>query len=55
MSGTKAGGLKAAAKNREKYGEDFYSNIGRKAFCVRQQERHNDGARLYMVSIYPTR
>jgi len=30
MAGTKAGGLKAAATNRAKYGDDFYQNIGRK-------------------------
>lgn len=30
MAGTKAGGQKAAATNREKYGDDFYSWIGRK-------------------------
>lgn len=30
MSGTKAGGLKAAQTNREKYGKEFYSQIGRK-------------------------
>lgn len=30
MSGTKAGGLKAAATNRAKYGKEFYSQIGRK-------------------------
>lgn len=29
MSGTKAGGLKAAQTNLEKYGKDFYRNIGR--------------------------
>ena len=29
MAGTKQGGLKAAAINREKYGKDFYRNIGR--------------------------
>lgn len=28
MSGTKAGGMKAAATNRIKYGDDFYKNIG---------------------------
>ena len=28
MVGTKAGGLKAAATNKEKYGEGFYANIG---------------------------
>lgn len=30
MSGTKAGGQKASATNKKKYGEDFYANIGRK-------------------------
>lgn len=30
MVGTKAGALKAAATNRERYGEDFYRVIGRK-------------------------
>lgn len=30
MAGTIAGGAKAAAKNREKYGDDFYRYIGRK-------------------------
>ena len=29
MSGTKEGGLKAAARNKEKYGADFYEKIGR--------------------------
>ena len=28
MAGTKQGGLKAAATNREKYGKDFYAKIG---------------------------
>ncbi len=28
MSGTKAGGLKAAATNKAKYGKDFYAKIG---------------------------
>lgn len=28
MSGTKAGGAKAAATNRSKYGRDFYARIG---------------------------
>lgn len=28
MVGTKAGGLKAAATNRKKHGEDFYKRIG---------------------------
>ncbi len=28
MAGTKAGGKSAAAKNKRKYGEDFYKRIG---------------------------
>ena len=28
MSGTKAGGQKAAATNKTKYGKDFYAKIG---------------------------
>lgn len=28
MAGTKAGGKKAAARNKELYGEDYYSKIG---------------------------
>lgn len=30
MSGTKAGALKTAQTNKERYGEDFYANIGAK-------------------------
>lgn len=30
MSGTKAGGKKAAATNRKKYGKNFYRDIGRR-------------------------
>lgn len=30
MAGTKAGGIKAAATNKEKYGSEFYASIGRK-------------------------
>lgn len=30
MAGTKAGGIKAAATNKAKYGSDFYAEIGRK-------------------------
>lgn len=30
MSGTKFGGLKAAATNKKRYGDGFYSNIGAK-------------------------
>lgn len=28
MSGTKAGGLKAAKTNKERYGDDWYNRIG---------------------------
>lgn len=30
MSGTKAGGLKAAKTNKERHGDDFYKRIGSK-------------------------
>ena len=30
MAGTKAGGMKAAAANKAKYGADFYAKIGAK-------------------------
>lgn len=30
MSGTRSGGKKCAATNKEKYGDNFYRNIGRK-------------------------
>lgn len=30
MPGSKIGGLKAAATNKAKYGDNFYANIGRK-------------------------
>ena len=30
MAGTKAGGLKAAATNKAKYGAEFYARIGQK-------------------------
>lgn len=30
MAGTKAGGLKAAATNKRKYGSEFYATIGKK-------------------------
>lgn len=29
MAGTKAGGLRAAATNKERHGADFYRNIGK--------------------------
>jgi len=30
MAGTKAGGLKASKTNRERYGKDYYAEMGRK-------------------------
>ena len=30
MAGTKAGGMKAAATNKAKFGTDFYAKIGKK-------------------------
>ena len=30
MAGTKAGGMKAAATNKARYGAEFYSRIGQK-------------------------
>lgn len=39
MAGTKEGGRKAAATNRARYGEDYYSNIGR----VGGQNGHEGG------------
>lgn len=29
MAGTRLGGIRAAAKNKERYGKDFYKRIGR--------------------------
>jgi general stress protein YciG len=34
MSGTSAGGRKAAIKNRALYGRDFYRHIGRKGGMI---------------------
>ena len=39
MSGTKAGGMKAAATNKAKYGAEFYARIGRKG----GQQGHTGG------------
>lgn len=38
MAGTKAGGLAAAATNKEKYGADFYVKAGRLGGSVRHPE-----------------
>ena len=39
MAGNKIGGAKAAQTNKEKYGEDFYVNIGKKGAdsCIKKQ------------------
>lgn len=39
MAGTKAGGMKAAATNKAKYGAEFYARIGRKG----GQQGHTGG------------
>ena len=39
MAGTKAGGVKAAATNKSKYGKDFYSRIGKKRWPKRKNWR----------------
>jgi general stress protein YciG len=39
MAGTKEGGRKAAAKNKEIYGEDFYKRIGRAGGSVTGVEK----------------
>ena len=38
MSGTREGGLKAVKTNMEKYGKDFYSNIGFKGGSTHRPE-----------------
>lgn len=47
MSGTKAGGLKAAVTNKAKYGDEFYANIGRKGGAEQShwRFRHQPSAR----------
>lgn len=39
MSGTKAGGLKCAATNKLKHGEDFYKRIGSKGGKVKNPNK----------------
>jgi len=39
MSGTKAGGLKCAATNKLKHGDDFYKRIGSKGGKVRNPKK----------------
>ena len=56
MSGTKAGGLKAAKTNKEKHGEDFYVKMGRlggmaitdkpKGFAAMTPERRAECGRI---------
>lgn len=40
MAGTIAGGRKAAAKNKEKYGPNFYSEIGKKGGATTHERGH---------------
>lgn len=54
MVGTISGGKKAAQTNKEKYGDDFYSNIGRKGgqnghtggFCSMTHEQRVEWGRI---------
>ena len=39
MSGTRAGGLKASKTNKEKHGDDFFRNIGRKGGSAKHKTR----------------
>ena len=41
MAGTKAGGMKAAATNKAKYGKEFYARIGKK------------GAKMVTLAVLP--
>lgn len=43
MAGTREGGLKAAAKNKEKHGEDFYSVIGAKGGSISKSGGFGNG------------
>ena len=53
MAGTKAGGKKAAATNKSKYGNDWYSKIGSmggkahviKGFALMTPEKHAEASR----------
>lgn len=38
MSGTKQGGQKTAQTNKEKYGENYYKELGRKGGLVNHRE-----------------
>lgn len=39
MSGTKSGGEKASITNKQRYGEDWYSKIGKRGVLHRRQEK----------------
>ena len=39
MAGTKTGGSRAATTNKQRYGDDFYSNIGRLGGKASRPER----------------
>lgn len=43
MGGTKIGGRKAAATNKERYGEDFYRNLGRKGGLAGRGKNYGGG------------
>lgn len=58
MSGTRAGGLRAAATNKETYGKDFYERIGaiggkktgRKGFALNKELAREAGRRGGLAS-----
>lgn len=51
MAGTKKGGLKAAATNKKRHGEDFYVNIGRKGGTAYHAFPRGFAANIKLASI----
>ncbi len=50
MAGTKAGGRKAAATNKERHGKDFYSKIGSAGFYANRELARTAGAKGGKIS-----
>ena len=55
MSGTKAGGLKAAKKNKELHGKDFYRIIGSKGGQQKPSKPRGFAANKELASIAGTK
>lgn len=51
MAGNKKGGLKAAATNKKRHGEDFYVNIGRKGGTAYHAFPRGFAANIELASI----